>query len=72
VVQDAVSGSAGHPEAEVYDVVHGGVVLAHGYSILTPKGPTIPAGDKPVLDIVAWSHTIFRFFETFNTKCILE
>jgi hypothetical protein len=53
VVQDAVSGSAGHPEAEVYDVVHGGVVLAHGYSILTPKGPTIPAGDKPVLDIVA-------------------
>jgi hypothetical protein len=33
--------------------------------LLTPKGPLVPTGDKPVLDSVAWSYTIFRFFETF-------
>jgi hypothetical protein len=35
------------------------------FIILTPKGPLIPIGDKPVLGSVAWSHTIFRFVETF-------
>jgi hypothetical protein len=32
---------------------------------LIPKEPSVPTGDKPVLGSVAWSHTIFRFFETF-------
>jgi hypothetical protein len=32
---------------------------------LTPKGPTVPTGDKPVLGSVTWSLTISRFFETF-------
>jgi hypothetical protein len=31
---------------------------------LTPKGPLVPTGDKPVLGCVVSSHTIFRFFET--------
>jgi hypothetical protein len=34
--------------------------------VLTPKGPLIPTGDKPVLGSVTSSHTIFRFFETFR------
>jgi hypothetical protein len=33
--------------------------------LLTPKGPLVPTGDKPILGCVVWSHTIFRFFETF-------
>jgi hypothetical protein len=32
---------------------------------LTPKSPLVPTGDKPILGCVVWSHTIFRFFETF-------
>jgi hypothetical protein len=32
---------------------------------LTPKGPLVPMGDKPILGYVVWSHTIFGFFETF-------
>jgi hypothetical protein len=33
--------------------------------ILTPKGLTVPIGDKPVLGSATWSHFIFIFFETF-------
>jgi hypothetical protein len=33
MVQGAVSGSTGHHEVEVYDVVHGGV-LVYGHSTL--------------------------------------
>jgi hypothetical protein len=32
---------------------------------LTPKGLNVRGVTKPVLDSVTWSHTIFRFFETF-------
>jgi hypothetical protein len=32
---------------------------------LTPKGPLVPMGDKPILGCVVWPHTIFRFFESF-------
>jgi hypothetical protein len=32
--------------------------------VLTPKGPLVPMGDKPILGYVVWSHTIFWFFET--------
>jgi hypothetical protein len=44
------------------------LILLHmflNWFILTPKGPLVPTGDKPVLGCVVWSHTIFRFFETF-------
>jgi hypothetical protein len=33
--------------------------------MLTPKGPLVPMGDKPILGCVVWSQTIFRYFETF-------
>jgi hypothetical protein len=32
---------------------------------LTPKGLNVRGVTKPVLGSVTWSHTIFRFFETF-------
>jgi hypothetical protein len=35
------------------------------FNSLTPKGPLVPMGDKPVLGSVTWSSSIFRFFETF-------
>ena len=40
-------------------------------SNLTPKGPLVPMGDKPVLDCFVWSHIIFRFSEFFspNASC---
>jgi hypothetical protein len=33
---------------------------------LTPKGPIVCTGDKPVLGCVVGSHTIFRFLDFFN------
>jgi hypothetical protein len=35
------------------------------YMLLTPKGPLVPTGDKPVLGSVVCSHNIFRILEFF-------
>jgi hypothetical protein len=42
------------------------VVASGRVAGLTPKGPLVPMGDKPILACVVRSHTIFRFFETFR------